>query len=224
MCQHKRARACAGRNAPRSPVRPPALHGATGACRRAGGAVWPPRPAPACCKGGWYLIDGSTTAIAASTLQGARTEVARVRAHLRFEHRGTRQGAARHTRHAAPRGPARARGGSPWASQGLVRPAKSPLAGAMPPDGARPFSGARRAPPPPVLRHARDFVRGVRARTRIRTLAAVQQSRPRAAQHGAGSGRQRGSVRPRRLRRLGPAQPRRQRARGAGTVHGGAND
>ena len=94
----------------------------------------------------------------------------------------------------------------------------------MPPDGARPFSGARRAPPAPVLRHARDFVRGVRARTRIRTLAAVQQSRPRAAQHGAGSGRQRGSVRPRRLRRLGPAQPRRQRARGAGTVHGGAND
>ena len=69
----------------------------------------------------------------------------------------------------------------------------------MPPDGARPFSGARRAPPPPVLRHARDFVRGVCARTRIRTLAAVQQSRPRAAQHGASSGRQRGSVRPRRL-------------------------
>ena len=147
-----------------------------------------------------------------------------MRAHLRFEHRGTRQGAARHTRHAAPRGPARARGGSRWASQALVRPAKSPLAGAMPPDGARPFSGARRAPPPPVLRHARNVVRGVCARTRIRTLAAVQQSRPRAAQHGASSGRQRGSVRPRRLRRLGPAQPRRQRARGAGTVHGGAND
>ena len=144
--------------------------------------------------------------------------------HPAREHRGTRQGAAWHTRHAAPRGPARARDGSRWASQALVRPARSPLAGAMPPDGARPFSGARRAPPPPVLRHARDFVRGVCARTRIRTLAAVQQSRPRAAQHGASSGRQRGSVRPRRLRRLGPAQPRRQRARGAGTVHGGAND
>ena len=80
--------------------------------------------------------------------------------HPAREHRGTRQGAAWHTRHAAPRGPARAWGVSRWASQALVRPAKSPLAGAMPPDRARPFSGARRAPPPPVLRHARDFCAG----------------------------------------------------------------
>ena len=55
-------------------MRPPALHGATGACRRAGGAVWSPRPAPAGRKGSWHLIEASTTAIAASTLQGARTE------------------------------------------------------------------------------------------------------------------------------------------------------
>ena len=33
-----------------------------------------PRPAPAGRKGSWHLIEASTTAIAASTLQGARTE------------------------------------------------------------------------------------------------------------------------------------------------------
>ena len=114
---------------------------------------------------------------------------------------------------AASGGPARTWARPRWASPALVRPARSLLAGAMPPDEARPFSGARGAPPRSVLRHARTFVRGVVARTRIRTLAAVQQSRPRAAQHCPSSGRQRGTVRPRRLRRYGPAQPRRQRAR-----------
>ena len=38
------------------------------------GAVWPLRPAPAGRTGSWHLIEASTTAIAASTLQGARTE------------------------------------------------------------------------------------------------------------------------------------------------------
>ena len=127
MCQHKRARSCAGRNAPSSAVRPPALHGATGACRRAGGAVWPPRPAPACCKGSWHLIDGSTTAIAACTLQSARTEspecaltcgsstAARVRA-PRGTH-GTPRRGVRHGREAGPIGrhrPLSGPRGAPW--------------------------------------------------------------------------------------------------------------
>ena len=72
-------------------------------------------------------------------------------------------------------------------------------------------------------KNSRQAVRAGTCARGLRTNAAVQQSRPRAAQHGESSGRQRGSVRPRRLRRLGPAQPRQQGARGAGTVHGGAN-
>ena len=127
MYQHKRARSCAGRNAPSSAVRPPALHGATDACRRAGGAVWPLRPAPAGRTGSWHLIEASTTAIAASTLQSARTEspecaltcgsstAARVRA-PRGTH-GTPRRGVRHGRGAGPIGrhrPLSGPRGAPW--------------------------------------------------------------------------------------------------------------
>ena len=132
MYQHKRARSCAGRNAPSSAVRPPALHGATDACRRAGGAVWPPRPAPAGHTGSWHLIEARTTAIAASTLQGARKESPECaltggsRGGLEVTYhapptlpiRRARGASARPGTHAEPAGASGAAGGAPRARRG----------------------------------------------------------------------------------------------------------
>ena len=215
MYQHKRARSCAGRNAPSSAVRPPALHGATDACRRAGGAVWPPRPAPAGHTGSWHLIEARTTAIAASTLQGARKESPECaltggsRGGLEVTYhapptlpiRRARGASARPGTHAERAGASGAAGGAPRARRG--RPRARTLFGTPPPETCtRVDAGRLRVTPhaesPVALDervHPHRAGGGAAARPRRRP--------PRSARGSGGAGTVGAAVR-RRLRRLAP--------------------